>query len=152
MVSRKKYAVKTLVWYQQHETMDSAISQEKAMKKWPRKWTLSTIEQTNPAWFDLWSEIVGEATLPVVLHHPGESPTQTECQQDSPPPVVSAKARTQQDGTPLVVPAKAGTQQSSTPPVVPAEAQTRHVAPELDSRMRGKDGSADVSASTRKPR
>ena len=93
--------------------MDSAISKEKAIKKWPRKWKLSTIEQTNPGWIDLWAEIVGEATPPVV-------------------------------------PAKAGTQQSSAPPVAPAEAETRHVAGELDSRMRGKDGGADVSGNTRK--
>ncbi len=56
----KKYGVKTLVWYEQHETMESAIQKEKAMKKWQRKWKLSAIEQRNPHWIDLWAEIVGE--------------------------------------------------------------------------------------------
>ena len=34
----KQYGLKILVWYEQHETMESAISREKAMKKWLRKW------------------------------------------------------------------------------------------------------------------
>ena len=62
----KKYAVKMLVWFEQHETMESAIRKEKAMKKWLRKWKLKTIEQTNPDWNDLWSEIIGEKPQTVV--------------------------------------------------------------------------------------
>ncbi len=62
----KQYGVKTLVWYEQHETMDSAISKEKAMKKWLRKWKLSTIEKFNPEWRDLWPEIIGAVPIPVV--------------------------------------------------------------------------------------
>lgn len=55
----KTYGVKMLVWYEQHETMESAIAKEKAMKKWLRKWKLATIEKTNPNWQDLWPEIIG---------------------------------------------------------------------------------------------
>ena len=33
----KKHNVKILVWYEQHETMESAIIKEKAMKKWLRE-------------------------------------------------------------------------------------------------------------------
>ncbi|MFO1371436.1 MAG: hypothetical protein U1F42_03260 [Candidatus Competibacteraceae bacterium] len=40
-------------------TMESAISREKAMKKWLRKWKLAAIEKTNPDWHDLWPEIIG---------------------------------------------------------------------------------------------
>ena len=54
----KQYNVKKLVWYEQHETMESAISREKAMKKWRRQWKLSFIEKDNPSWVDLWDEIV----------------------------------------------------------------------------------------------
>lgn len=57
----KKHNVKILVWYEQHETMESAIGKEKAMKKWLREWKLKTIEQTNPNWNDLWPEITGAA-------------------------------------------------------------------------------------------
>jgi len=54
----KKYRVKMLVWYEQHETIESAIHKEKAMKKWLRKWKVSAIEERNPNWIDLWDEIV----------------------------------------------------------------------------------------------
>ena len=56
----KKYRVKTLVWYEQHATMESAIAWEKALKKWNRAWKLKLIEETNPQWRDLWPEINGE--------------------------------------------------------------------------------------------
>ena len=56
----KKYGVKTLVWYEQHATMESAIAREKALKKWNRAWKLKLIEETNPQWRDLWPEINGE--------------------------------------------------------------------------------------------
>ena len=29
-----QYGVKTLVWYEQHDTMESAIGREKVLKKW----------------------------------------------------------------------------------------------------------------------
>ena len=74
----KQYGVKTLVWYEQHETMDSAISKEKAMKKWLRKWKLSTIEKFNPEWRDLWPEIIG--AVPVV---PANAGTQDSATLDS---------------------------------------------------------------------
>jgi len=72
----KQYGVKMLVWYEQHETMDSAISKEKAMKKWLRQWKLSTIEQNNPDWVDLWAEITGETTPPPPLVVPAQAGTQ----------------------------------------------------------------------------
>jgi putative endonuclease len=56
----KKYRVKTLVWYEQHATMESAIAREKTLKKWNRAWKLKLIEETNPQWRDLWPEINGE--------------------------------------------------------------------------------------------
>ena len=56
----KEYGVKTLVWYEQHATMEAAISREKAMKKWRREWKLNAIESLNPDWDDLWPRITGE--------------------------------------------------------------------------------------------
>jgi len=52
-----KYDVKTLVWYEQHETMESAITREKQMKKWNRDWKINAIERENPQWEDLWPQI-----------------------------------------------------------------------------------------------
>jgi len=51
----KRYGVHTLVWYETHEDMVSAISREKAIKKWNRRWKL--IEETNPAWKDLYTNL-----------------------------------------------------------------------------------------------
>ncbi|MFI4920301.1 MAG: GIY-YIG nuclease family protein, partial [Gammaproteobacteria bacterium] len=54
----KKYSVHMLVWFEQHETMESAISREKAIKKWERAWKLELIEKSNPEWQDLYPEII----------------------------------------------------------------------------------------------
>ena len=50
----KRYGVKRLLWYEQHEMVTSAIKKEKLMKSWPRKWKLNTIESMNPTWADLY--------------------------------------------------------------------------------------------------
>jgi putative endonuclease len=49
----KKYRVHTLVWYESHPTMESAIQREKALKNWHRIWKIRIIEQMNPDWLDL---------------------------------------------------------------------------------------------------
>lgn len=41
----KRYGVHTLVWYEHHETMLSAITREKAIKEWKRRWKLELIEK-----------------------------------------------------------------------------------------------------------
>lgn len=69
----QQYALKTLVWYEQHETMESAIKREKALKKWNRDWKLRLIEERNPDWNDLWFEITGqmqEQGQTTVARHP----------------------------------------------------------------------------------
>ncbi len=48
-----KYGVKMLVWFEQHATMEHAITREKRIKKWERASKLNLIEQNNPAWRDL---------------------------------------------------------------------------------------------------
>jgi putative endonuclease len=47
------YGVKRLVYFEQHATMESAIGQEKRIKKWERQWKINLIEQGNPHWDDL---------------------------------------------------------------------------------------------------
>ena len=54
----QKYGVHTLVWFELHETMESAISREKAIKEWKRDWKLKLIERQNPAWRDMYPEIL----------------------------------------------------------------------------------------------
>ena len=53
----KQYGVKTLVWYEIHEEPMAAITREKQLKKWNRAWKLELIEEKNPEWKDLFSEI-----------------------------------------------------------------------------------------------
>jgi putative endonuclease len=54
----KKHGVHQLVYYELHQDMYSAITREKQLKKWNRKWKLRLIEEHNPQWHDLWNEIV----------------------------------------------------------------------------------------------
>jgi putative endonuclease len=53
----KKYQVDRLVWYEVHETMESAIQREKAIKEWQRAWKLRLIEKFNPDWADLYETL-----------------------------------------------------------------------------------------------
>ncbi len=55
----RKYRVHTLVYYEQHATMEAAITREKQLKKWNRSWKLRLIERHNPQWRDLWPDICG---------------------------------------------------------------------------------------------
>ena len=49
----RKYGVKMLVWYEQHETREMAFQLERQLKKWNRAWKLQLIERFNPTWKDL---------------------------------------------------------------------------------------------------
>jgi putative endonuclease len=42
------YGMKLLVWYEQHETRENALTRERQLKKWNRAWKLRTIEEKNP--------------------------------------------------------------------------------------------------------
>ena len=47
------YNVDTLVWFEAHESAESAIRREKQIKEWKRDWKISLIESDNPRWVDL---------------------------------------------------------------------------------------------------
>jgi putative endonuclease len=53
----KQYGVKTLVWYEQHDTRMDALTRERQMKKWNRAWKIELIEKTNSSWSDLYEKI-----------------------------------------------------------------------------------------------
>jgi putative endonuclease len=53
----KAYGVKTLVWFEVHETRESTFQRERQLKKWNRAWKLELIECGNPAWRDLADEL-----------------------------------------------------------------------------------------------
>lgn len=54
----KKYGVHSLVYYELHQDMMSAITREKQIKKWNRAWKLELIEKQNPDWRDLWDDMM----------------------------------------------------------------------------------------------
>jgi putative endonuclease len=54
----KRYNVHQMVWYELHGSMESAITQEKRLKNWKRKWKLALIERSNPKWPDLYHTII----------------------------------------------------------------------------------------------
>jgi putative endonuclease len=54
----EKYAAHALVWFEMPASMIAAITREKTIKKWKRKWKLQMIEESNPYWRDLYDDIV----------------------------------------------------------------------------------------------
>ncbi|MBL1275826.1 MAG: GIY-YIG nuclease family protein [Ectothiorhodospiraceae bacterium] len=54
----QEHNVHTLVWYEMHDTMGTAIQREKNIKNWKRDWKLKRIEEMNPQWRDLYPEIL----------------------------------------------------------------------------------------------
>ncbi|MFN2355166.1 MAG: GIY-YIG nuclease family protein [Desulfopila sp.] len=54
----RRYGVHRLVWFEVHESMDAAITREKQIKNWMRRWKVALIERDNPNWLDLYDPIV----------------------------------------------------------------------------------------------
>ena len=49
----KKYRVTRLVHFEEYESVATAITREKQLKRWPRARKNKLIERDNPAWDDL---------------------------------------------------------------------------------------------------
>jgi putative endonuclease len=49
----KRYGVHSQVWYE-----TCAIAREKAIKEWKRAWKIRLIEESNPAWLDLYEDLL----------------------------------------------------------------------------------------------
>ena len=82
----KRYGVTTLVYYEMHFDMDSAIRREKRLKKWNRAWKFRLIESFNPLWTDLY-----DAQQNAVLDGPADirracGGTPADIDLDGPPP------------------------------------------------------------------
>jgi len=54
----KRHGIHMLVYYESCEDMNAAISGEKQLKRWNRVWKIRMIEERNPEWNDLYSEIM----------------------------------------------------------------------------------------------
>ncbi len=51
------YGVDKLMWFEQHNNAEAAITREKQLKKWNRAWKIELIEKANPRWQDLYDTI-----------------------------------------------------------------------------------------------
>jgi len=49
--------IKRLVYFEEHDDIAAAIQRETSLKRWYKHWKWALIEQTNPAWRDLWDEV-----------------------------------------------------------------------------------------------
>ena len=58
----KKYGVKSLVYYEFHDTFEAAIRRESQLKKWRRAWKIRLIESMNPEWTNLFDPDSGRNT------------------------------------------------------------------------------------------
>ncbi|QFR34311.1 GIY-YIG nuclease family protein [Ancylobacter sp. TS-1] len=52
-----RYNVDQLVWFEAHDTAETAIAREKRLKRWRRAWKIALIKESNPEWRDLFDDI-----------------------------------------------------------------------------------------------
>ena len=53
-----RYGCKVLVWYEPHESISEAIRREKSLKSYRRANKINLIEAMNPAWRDLYWDLL----------------------------------------------------------------------------------------------
>jgi putative endonuclease len=53
----KRYDVTQLMWFEQHNWIEAAITREKQIKAWKREWKIELFRDTNPDWDDLYPAI-----------------------------------------------------------------------------------------------
>ena len=53
----RRYNIKQLVYFEIHDTAETAFRREKRLKKWNRAWKVRLIQKTNPNWQDLYMDI-----------------------------------------------------------------------------------------------
>ncbi|HNB26549.1 MAG TPA: GIY-YIG nuclease family protein [Alphaproteobacteria bacterium] len=53
----KDYGVKTLVYYEAHDSLEAAVERERRIKRWARAWKIDLIRSRNPDWHDLFDDL-----------------------------------------------------------------------------------------------
>ena len=54
----KRYGLKRLVYVESYEDIRLAIQREKNLKHWSRAWKVRLIQDANPEWQDLYSQLM----------------------------------------------------------------------------------------------
>lgn len=57
-----KYKLKMLVYYEEFQYVNDAITMEKQLKNWHREWKINLIEESNPNWLNLWKQLDSETS------------------------------------------------------------------------------------------
>ncbi|MFH0898787.1 MAG: GIY-YIG nuclease family protein [bacterium] len=55
----QKYGLKKLVYVEQFDYVNNAITRERQLKGWNRQWKIELIKERNPQWEDLYEKIFG---------------------------------------------------------------------------------------------
>ncbi len=53
----QRYGLKTLVYFEVFDDIQSAIQREKNIKHWSRTWKVRLTHQNNPQWLDLYDSL-----------------------------------------------------------------------------------------------
>ncbi len=53
----KNYQIHTLVYFELHDTLETALIRERQMKRWRRAWKDELIGKLNPRWRDIADQI-----------------------------------------------------------------------------------------------
>ncbi len=53
----KTYGVTMLVYFEQHDSLQSALERERRIKRWARSWKIDLIRSRNPDWRDLFDDL-----------------------------------------------------------------------------------------------
>jgi putative endonuclease len=53
----RKHRTKTLVWYEVHDSRESAFGRERLIKRWRREWKIALVLEQNGEWRDLYQTL-----------------------------------------------------------------------------------------------
>jgi putative endonuclease len=59
-----RYSIHRLVYFEYFQYVDKAIAREKQLKHWTPQQKIDLIEQTNPAWEDLYPKFLAQPETP----------------------------------------------------------------------------------------
>ena len=52
-VHTAKYKIKTLVWFEEHDSFEASLTRERSLKRWRRGWKIALVTKSNPDWKDM---------------------------------------------------------------------------------------------------
>ena len=55
----RRYDLTSLVYFERHDDIRTAIQRETSLKRWPRAWKVRLLAAQNPDWHDLYPSLLG---------------------------------------------------------------------------------------------